>query len=168
MLSSTMPKSCSGMVCRITWLTWSGNRAVSSMRRPVLARRCSRIWPASTAGEKIAPEQERKAGREHAKYKETCGKQPSMLQSGSQGAEVARAKSLKSVFKSLLVASQKPHLFALVQVGTDIRLPRSTDTWPSSEQWSLTTCMKPAWRKSTPPPWARTNTWQHPRGKTSG
>src|SRR5215472_8578464 len=55
MLSSKVVISSFGMVSRITALTWSVKRAVSSMRNPVRARMCRRICPASTLGKKSRP-----------------------------------------------------------------------------------------------------------------
>jgi hypothetical protein len=44
-----------GIISRIATSIASAMRAVSSMRVPVAARKCRRIWPASTVGKKSRP-----------------------------------------------------------------------------------------------------------------
>ena len=55
MLSRMVSSWLAGIISRMADSTWSAMRAVSSIRVPVGARMCSRIWPASTDGKKSRP-----------------------------------------------------------------------------------------------------------------
>ncbi len=55
MLSMMLSSSYSGISRRIAVSTRSASRAVSSMRVPVLARRCRMNWPLSLVGKKFSP-----------------------------------------------------------------------------------------------------------------
>src|SRR3954451_4299387 len=57
MLSMTLTISFDGMISRIALCTRSHSAAVSSMRVPVGARRCSLNWPLSTDGKQSSPTQ---------------------------------------------------------------------------------------------------------------
>ena len=57
MLSMMPASSRGGMISRSASSTWSARIAVSSMRVPLGARRCSLNWPPSTAGKKSSPTQ---------------------------------------------------------------------------------------------------------------
>src|ERR1700691_1373685 len=55
MLSRILSSSLAGTTRRMLFSTRSQRRAVSSIRVPVLARRCSMNWPLSVAGKKSWP-----------------------------------------------------------------------------------------------------------------
>src|SRR6266481_3122852 len=89
MLSMTFWTSLGGICCRIDCSTRSQRLAVSSMRIPVGARRCSLKEPLSTLGKKSRPSQGIRIAREPRQH------------------AIAVTKSLESLFKTLLKSNER-------------------------------------------------------------
>ena len=79
-----------GTSSRIAASTSSARRAVSSMRVPVGARMCRRIWPASTLGKKSRPRTRIEAARQQAERQEADA---TKLRRAARAAPTARACS---------------------------------------------------------------------------
>src|SRR6266852_768125 len=107
MLSMTFWTSLGGICCRIDCSTRSQRLAVSSIRIPVGARRCSLKEPLSTLGKKSRPSQGMNRERAEAACEERNQESAPVVEANLQQVAIAVTKSLEGLFKTLLKSNQR-------------------------------------------------------------
>src|SRR6202453_3494820 len=117
MLSMTERISFCGISLRIASSTWSQSAAVSSMRVPVGARRCSLNSPVSTAGKKILAEQRQQREGEDTNGQKADGEKFVVAHANFQHAVITVAQPLESMFEPLLHARENVGLFLRLAFG---------------------------------------------------
>ena len=156
MLSMMLEISLGGICSRMKPSIRSQRLAVSSMRVPARARRCSLNCPASTLGKKSRPSQGTSSTNEPT---HTDGKAPQERARGDAGSAPASRDSGRGIFRT---PAQRPPASAPADCGwscSGVQLPvhgRAAGTWPWSAPASGTASRRRAWRTPPPPPAART------------
>src|SRR5713226_484152 len=107
MLSMTFWTSLGGICCRIDCSTRSQRLAVSSIRIPVGARRCSLKEPLSTLGKKSRPSQGMNRERAEAACEERNQESAPVVEANLQQVAIAVTKSLEGLFKTLLKSNER-------------------------------------------------------------
>src|SRR5229473_6372368 len=107
MLSMTFWTSLGGICCRIDCSTRSQRLAVSSIRIPVGARRCSLKEPLSTLGKKSRPSQGMNRERAEAACEERNQESAPVVEANLQQVAIAVTKSLERLFKTLLKSNKR-------------------------------------------------------------
>ena len=153
---------CGGMTCADRRpRPASQSAAVSSMRVPVRARRCSLIWPASTLGKKSWPSRaasRRKAeDREAAMAAGTAQRSAAAAPAPLEQRVIARRASARSRARSR--AGSAAAGARVAACGLRHRAPAAS-TSPASAPASATARRRPASRTPPPRPAARTGTWR--------
>jgi len=122
MLSTILSISTGGMIWRMACSTRSHRRAVSSMRVPVGARTCMRIWPESTVGKKFLAKERRQSERQEHASEEPSDEGFGPGKGEREQRSVAAANMLKLVVETLLEPFQgiaRAAGSALVSVAVD-------------------------------------------------
>ena len=108
MLSNMPWKSSAGISRRMAASTSSTSLAVSSMRVPLRARRCSRNCPASTDGKEILPKLRHQQPRAEAEQQEDRRKRHAMVQAPPQQDAVALAEPVEAALEAGLDRDERP------------------------------------------------------------
>ena len=171
MLSSMPRNSSAGISRRMAASTSSTSLAVSSMRVPLRARRCSRNWPASTDGKEVLPKLRHEQHRADAEREEDQRKGRAMVQHGPEQDAVALAETVEAPLEAGLDARRTAGSH-----GRDVRGGRrgrssaarcGRTTSPASGPASATARSWPAWRTPPPRPAAQTGNAPRRSGRTS-
>src|SRR5216683_5443487 len=107
MLSMTFWTSLGGICCRIDCSTRSQRLAVSSIRIPVGARRCSLKEPLSTLGKKSRPSRNQNRERAEAACEERNQESAPVVEANLQQVAIAVTKSRERLFKTLLKSNKR-------------------------------------------------------------
>ena len=142
-------------------------RAVSSMRGPVGARKCSRIWPASTCGKKSRPRNEHESRATHAEGQEQYSRKARDDPERFQSSPIASAKFLERVLRTLLVTAEDA-VFSARCCRPDVRRPRTAGTSPWWARASARAGTRPASRTPRLRPAERTGNVATPVRKNMG
>ena len=152
---------------RMDCSTRSQRRAVSSMRVPVGARRCSLNWPLSTEGKKSCPSQGTRAPPE--RRTKTRSTPPETLADGA-GSVPAGAGNARASARSLLrtaFAGAPEDCCSTPGCAWPLAHDRAADTSPWSAPAFATADRTPASRTPRPRPAAQTDTAQRRSERTS-
>ena len=157
-----------GISSRMVCSTRSHKRAVSSMRVPVRARRCSLNWPLSTAGKKSWPsqgnssqrQQRRTPGSQRQRQLPVIRRHASQQPRDSARESRSNASSNRNCMRTRGLRLCRRHVLGVVLVSA------SADTWPWSAPGFARAGRRPAWRRPRLRPAARTGTAPRRSGRT--